>query len=160
AAELHINGNLTINNSATLFLNIGYSNPASEIWFTGSTNRTIGGNGTINSETDDNNSLIINDTQNAGEGQTLTIASGFNLKGGDATIYSTHSGPIVNNGSFDVVFWSFGNYDSSIVNGPFINNGTIVLHDYTTTFELHNQPGGTITCADGTNYFYSHWHND
>src|SRR5205823_4428406 len=77
AARLHINGDLTLANNATLLLNQGYSNPASTIRFFGAVDRAILGNGTINSQTDDNTSLILNDTQNAtNHGLQLSIGSG------------------------------------------------------------------------------------
>src|SRR2546430_1231285 len=98
AANLYIDGNLRVND--TLFVNLGYSNPASQVVFFGAANRAIGGTGTINSLTDDQTSYISNATQDGGgSGRQLTIAAGIDINGGDLVLRSLHpGGSIVNYG--------------------------------------------------------------
>ncbi len=158
-SSLIVDGNLTINDNATLFLNQGYSNPASTLAFLGDTDRTISGNGTVDSGADDCTSYINNSTLDPATNtpMNLTLESGISLIGGDFQMSGTNSGgTITNDGTITAGFFTIGNADST-----FINNGSITITDnYSTIYNLQNGVGASVLDSTGALYLEGDWHND
>jgi Dockerin type I domain len=158
-SSLIVDGNLTLNNHATLFLNQGYSNPASTLAFLGDTDRTISGNGTVDSGADDCTSYINNSTLDPSTNtpMDLTLESGISLVGGDFQMSGTNSGgTITNDGTITAGFFTIGNADST-----FINNGSITITDnYSTIYNLQNGVGASVLDSTGALYLEGDWHND
>jgi hypothetical protein len=163
AANLSLNGNLALSNNATLFINLGYSNPGSRLIFTGATGRTITGTGTINSLTDDQTSHIVNDTRDASDaGQQLTIASGVGVIGQGVVMESSYiGGQIVNSGDVSVRWWNFGTWGKPPEeNGTFVNYGSVTVEYDTTGINFLNMPGASVTVLDGTFTLEGDWDNN